>query len=98
MSRAKTTVYLDAAEYQRLKAIARRERRAPAALVREAVKEYAQRHDRRPVPRSLGAGCSGGGEAGRTRRGAARGDGAVSVIVAGYLAATQLGHRVPRDL
>ena len=64
MSRAKTTVYLDAAEYQRLKAIARRERRAPAALVREAVKEYAQRHDRRPVPRSLGAGCSGGGKLG----------------------------------
>ena len=64
MSRAKTTVYLDAADYQRLKAIARRERRAPAALVREAVKEYAQRHDRRPVPRSLGAGCSGGGKLG----------------------------------
>ena len=64
MSRAKTTFYLDAADYQRLKAIARRERRAPAALVREAVKEYAQRHDRRPVPRSLGAGCSGGGKLG----------------------------------
>jgi hypothetical protein len=64
MSRARTTVYLDAADYQRLKAIARRERRAPAALVREAVKEYAQRHDRRPVPRSLGAGCSGGGKLG----------------------------------
>ena len=64
MSRAKTTVYLDAAEYQRLKAIARRERRAPAALVREAVKEYAQRHDRRPVPRSLGAGRRGGAKLG----------------------------------
>jgi hypothetical protein len=64
MSRAKTTVYLDAADYQRLKAIARREQRAPAALVREAVKEYAQRHDRRPVPRSLGAGCRGGGKLG----------------------------------
>jgi len=60
MSRAKTTVYLDAADYQRLKAIARRERRAPAALVREAVKEFAQRRDRRRAPRSLGAGRSGG--------------------------------------
>src|SRR5206468_2282103 len=60
MSTAKTTVYLDAADYERLKAIARRERRPPAALVREAVKEYAQRRDRRPVPRSLGAGRSGG--------------------------------------
>jgi len=64
MSRAKTTVYLDAADYERLKAIARRERRAPAVLVREAVKECAQRHDRRPAPRSLGAGCSGGGKLG----------------------------------
>jgi len=63
MSRAKTTVYLDAVDYERPKAIARRERRGP----------------RRP-------GTRGGG------------DGAVSVIVAGYLAATQLGHRVPRDL
>ena len=64
MSRAKTTVYLDAADYERLKAIARRERRAPAALVREAVKEYAQRRDRRPVPCSLGAGRSGGAKLG----------------------------------
>jgi len=28
--------------------------------VREAVKEYAQRRDRQPAPRSLGAGRSGG--------------------------------------
>jgi len=31
MSTAKTTVYLDAADYERLKAIARRERRADRA-------------------------------------------------------------------
>ena len=59
-STAKTTVYLDAGDYERLKAIARRERRAPAALVREAVKEYARRRDRQRAPRSLGAGHSGG--------------------------------------
>ena len=54
----KTTVYLDADDYQRLKTIARRERRAPAELVREAVAEYARR--KRPSPaRSLGAGRSG---------------------------------------
>ena len=55
----KTTVYLEEEDYERLKAIARRQRRKPAALVREAVKEYARRHDEGRKPRSLGAGRGG---------------------------------------
>jgi hypothetical protein len=54
----KTTVYLDRADYQRLKALARRQGRKPAALVREAVAVYTRQHGT-PLPRSLGAGRSG---------------------------------------
>ncbi len=54
----KTTVYLDAEEYGRLKAIARAEGRAPAELVREAVAEYAQRRRPRQRPQSIGVGHS----------------------------------------
>lgn len=54
----KTTVYLDSADYQRLKMLARREGRKPADLVREAVAIYARRR-RYAQPRSLGAGRSG---------------------------------------
>jgi predicted transcriptional regulator len=54
----KTTVYLDAAEYERLKAIARAEGRAPAELVREAVAQYAQRRRPRLQPKSIGVGHS----------------------------------------
>jgi len=56
---ARTTVYLDSDDYLRLKAIARRQGRKPAALVREAVSQYARRHAGRAKPRSLGAGHSG---------------------------------------
>src|ERR1700722_3758066 len=58
----KTTVYLDAKDYARIKEIARVEGRAPAELVREAVTEYAAR--RRPLrrPKSLGAGHSRKGD------------------------------------
>jgi len=59
---AKTTVYLDAGDYQRIKGIARAEGRTAAELVREAVAEYAQRHGNRLLPRSLGAGRSGRGD------------------------------------
>jgi len=52
----KTTVYLNEGDYQKLKAIAREAGRAPAELVREAVSEYARRHGRRRLPKSLGAG------------------------------------------
>jgi len=55
----KTTVYLDSTDYRRLKAIARVQGRPPAALIRDAVAEYARHHGRSKVPRSLGVGHSG---------------------------------------
>lgn len=58
----KTTVYLDSADYQRIKGIARAEGRSAAELVREAVAEYARRHGNRLRPRSIGAGRSGRGD------------------------------------
>jgi hypothetical protein len=58
----KTTVYLDAADYQRLKGLARAEGRTGAELVREAVAEYARRRGEGARPRSLGAGSSGSGD------------------------------------
>jgi predicted transcriptional regulator len=58
----KTTVYLDAADYRRLKAIAKAEGRSTADLVREAVSRYARQEASRPRPRSLGAGHSGRGD------------------------------------
>jgi len=51
----KTTVYLDEATYKRLKQIARRQGRAPAEMVREAVAEYTARHAPKKRPRSIGA-------------------------------------------
>ena len=60
----KTTVYLDEADYRTLKAIARARGRTPAALVREAVAEYAAREKPRRLPRSLGAGRSRTGDIG----------------------------------
>lgn len=55
----KTTVYLDAEAYGRLKRIARARGAAPAALVREAVAEYAARNQPRRKPRSIGSFSSG---------------------------------------
>jgi predicted transcriptional regulator len=55
----KTTVYLDAADYRALKRIAARRKRQPAELVREAVAEYAARHEPRRPARSVGAFASG---------------------------------------
>lgn len=55
----KTTVYLDAESYRRLKAMAREQNRPAAELVREAVLEYASQHAPARRPRSLGAGRSG---------------------------------------
>ena len=54
----KTTVYLDAADYRRLKALARARGRKPAELVREAVAQYAARETPPRRPRSVGAGRS----------------------------------------
>ena len=58
MAVQKTTVYLDAADYRRLKHLARQKGRTPAELVREAVAEYAAREQPRRRPRSIGAGSS----------------------------------------
>ena len=55
----KTTVYLDAGDYRRLKMLAAEEGRPPAALIREAVSEYAARRLPRRKPKSVGAGRSG---------------------------------------
>lgn len=49
----KTTVYLDAADCRRLKAVARARGRTPAELVREAVAQYAAREMPVRRPRSL---------------------------------------------
>ncbi len=61
MATVKTTVYLDAADYRRLKALARAEGRPTAELIRAAVAEYAQRRVARRFPASIGAGGSGDG-------------------------------------
>lgn len=62
MTTTRTTVYLDAAEYRRLKALARAEGRTAAELIREAVAEYAGRRAAGGLPRSLGAAHSGRGD------------------------------------
>ena len=55
----KTTVYLNSADYRRLKAIARAKGCAPAELVREAVARYAASETPERHARSVGAGRSG---------------------------------------
>lgn len=57
----KTTVYLDADDYRRLKALAGVEGRSTADLIRAAVSEYARRRGSLPLPASIGAGRSGDG-------------------------------------
>ncbi len=61
-SALKTTVYLDAKDYERLKVIARADGRAPAELVREAVAEYARRRKPHRTASSVGAGHSKRGD------------------------------------
>lgn len=55
----KTTLYLDAGDYRKLKRIAASRKQAPAALVREAVAEYVAQHGQARRPRSIGAFSSG---------------------------------------
>jgi predicted transcriptional regulator len=55
----KTTVYLDAADHRRLKALAAAENRPTAELIREAVAEYVRRRAPRVRPASIGAARSG---------------------------------------
>ena len=57
----KTTVYLDAGDYRRLKALARAQGRSAAELVREAVSLYARANQAPQRPLSIGAGRSGDG-------------------------------------
>ena len=59
MSRIKTTVYLNAGDYRRLRSLAAREGRSAAELVREAVAEYAAKATEPAWPRSFGMGDSG---------------------------------------
>ena len=54
MPKQKTTLYLEAADYRRLKSLAGAKGVAPAQLVREAVAEYVARHEVRRRPRSVG--------------------------------------------
>jgi len=61
MSTVKTTVYLDAAEYRRMKALAAREGCSAAELIRAAVSEYARTRTESRLPRSLGIAASGDG-------------------------------------
>jgi predicted transcriptional regulator len=56
---SKTTIYLDDADYRRLKRLAREAQRPAAELVREAVADYVRRHAPPRRPRSLAAGKSG---------------------------------------
>jgi hypothetical protein len=53
MPRQKTTLYLEASDYRRLKGLAGARGVAPAQLVREAVAEYVARHDIRRRPASV---------------------------------------------
>jgi hypothetical protein len=58
-STAKTTVYLDPRDYERIKDIARVAKRTPAELIREAVSTYADRYGPRRTPACVGSGRSG---------------------------------------
>ncbi len=58
----KTTVYLSAADYRRLKQLAVRLERPAAELLREAVAEYLARQMGAKRPRSIGALHSGRGD------------------------------------
>lgn len=55
----KTTVYLDAGDYRRLKTLASNRGVKAAEMVREAVAEYVVRHAPRRQPKSLGRFSSG---------------------------------------
>jgi hypothetical protein len=55
----KTTVYLDADDYRRLRALARAQGRTAASLVREAIAQYAAAASKVARPESLGVGRSG---------------------------------------
>ncbi|MHC5032545.1 MAG: ribbon-helix-helix protein, CopG family [Planctomycetota bacterium] len=63
MAVIKTTLYLREEVYRRLKAVARRQNRPAAEVIREALAEYVARQETKSSrPRSLGAGRSGRGD------------------------------------
>jgi hypothetical protein len=59
--RQKTTVYLEADAYQKLKFVARESGVAPAEMIRTAIAEFLDRRATRRLPSSLGAGRSRAG-------------------------------------
>ena len=59
MKTIKTTVYLNAADYRKIKSMAAEEGRPAAELVREAVADYAAKATELPWPTSIGMGDSG---------------------------------------
>ena len=54
MGKVKTTIYLDDAEYRRLKRIAERERTSAAELIRAAVSAFLARRQPATVPAWVG--------------------------------------------
>jgi predicted transcriptional regulator len=56
---SKTTIYLNTADYRRLKALARSEGRTTAELVREAVAQYVVRRSAVARPSSVASARSG---------------------------------------
>ncbi len=60
----KTTLYLEAVDYRKLKRIAANKGQSPASLVREAIAEYVTRHGHASLPASVGAFGSGRGDLG----------------------------------
>jgi predicted transcriptional regulator len=55
MGKVKTTIYLDDAEYRRLKRIAERERTSAAELIRAAVSDYVARQGPTALPAWVGS-------------------------------------------
>lgn len=53
-SKVKTTIYLEDAEYRRLKRIAERERTSAAELIRAAVSDFLARHQPAGLPEWVG--------------------------------------------
>jgi hypothetical protein len=62
MGKVKTTIYLDDAEYRRLKRVAERERTSAAELIRAAVSAFLRDAPGEGRPRSFGLGRSGTGD------------------------------------
>lgn len=62
MSKVKTTIYLEEAEYRRLKRIAERQDTSAAELIRAAVSTFLSDTADEDRPRSLGLGRSGEGD------------------------------------